>query len=302
MDLTTSELVDAGLDALVGERADLPDGIGDRIRAAAVARRRAVPVDDAVGAFTETAAQLLQLLDGLTPEEWERPTTVGGGVTVRELVLHLVGVERYVLGQLGRRPAFAAPGRDDHFPATSSAAADLAGADGTQVARTWWLEAMALVAACAELGPDHQVAYHHLGGSVRGMLVVRTFELWTHDDDIRRAIGAPRNDLDGDRLSLMSSALLDVLPFGLLLAGTTRPGKTMRIVLTGRGGGRTVDAPMMPGEPVGAVPDITIAASTLDLCRVAANRLSADEIDVVVDGDESLLEPVLVGAAAFAMD
>ena len=302
MDLTSTELIDVGLDALAGEPADLPDGIADRLRAAALERRRPLPTDDATAAFIETATQLLQLLDGLTPEEWERPTTVGGGVTARELVMHLVGVERYLLGQLGRRPAFSAPGRDDHFPATRAAAAELAGADGAQVARTWWLEAMALVAACAELGPDHEVAYHHLGGSVRGMLVVRTFELWTHDDDIRRAVGAPRNDLDADRLSLMSSALLDVLPFGLLLAGTTRPGKTMRIVLTGPGGGRSVDAPMMPGEPAGAVPDITIAASTLDLCRVASNRLSAAEIDVVVEGDRSLLEPVLVGAAAFAMD
>jgi uncharacterized protein (TIGR03083 family) len=248
-----------------------------------------------------TAVGLFELLDGLTDDEWERRTAVGGGVTVRELVLHLVGVERYLLGQLGRRGTVAAPRREDHFPVSTAAAADLAGADGAQVARAWWLEAMALVAACAELGPDHEVAYHHLGGSVRGMLVVRTFELWTHDDDIRRAVGAPRNDLDDERLSLMSGALLDVLPFGLALAGTVQPGRTARITLTGPGGGRTVDAPLAPGEAPG-VPDIVLEATALDLCRVAANRLPIDRIDVDVEGDRSLLEPVLVGATAFALD
>lgn len=310
MDLTRTELVDIGLDALTADPVELPLGMGDRVRDAAVARRRPtmhagwLTVDgelSAHGAFVTTAAELWQLLDTLSPEEWEQATEVAGGVTVRELVVHLVGVERYMLGQLGRRPGIDAPRRDDHFPVSSDVAADLAGADGRQLVQAWWAEALELLGACAEVGPDHEVAYHHLAGSVRGMLVTRTFELWTHDDDIRRAVGLPANDLDAPRLSLMSTALLNVLPFGLALAGTTRPGRTVRIELTGAGGGTGFDAPLAPGELPGA-PDLTIGASALDLCRLAANRLGIDRIDLRVEGDRSLLEPVLVGATAFALD
>ena len=104
---------------------------------------------------------------------------------------------------------------------------------------------MELIRACAEVGPDHEVTYHHLAGSVRGMLVIRTFELWTHDDDIRRAVGLPLNELDDTRLALMSTALTESLAVGMALTGTTRPGRTVRIDVTGSGGGRSFDVALV---------------------------------------------------------
>jgi len=153
---------------------------------------------------------------------------------------------------------------------------------------------------CSELDPQHEVAYHHLGGTVRGMLVVRTFELWTHDDDIRRAVNRPAHPLDGERLRLMSSELMSVLNLGMLLSDTTQPGRSARFNLMGTGGG-SYDVPLAPGEIAGAA-DITITTTALDICRLASNRLPADLIDLAVDGDRSLLEPILVGAGAFACD
>jgi hypothetical protein len=132
------------------------------------------------------------------------------------------------------------------------------------------------------------------------MLVVRTFEVWTHDDDIRRAIDRPPNPLDGDRLALMSSDLMNVLNLGMALSRTTQPGRTARFDLMGAGGG-TYDVALSPGEIAG-LPDITITTTALDLCRLASNRLSLDLLDLAVDGDRSLLEPILVGATAFAAD
>jgi hypothetical protein len=132
------------------------------------------------------------------------------------------------------------------------------------------------------------------------MLVVRTFELWTHDDDIRRAVNRPPNLLDDARLALMSSDLMNVLNLGMALSGTTQPGRSARINITGSGGA-TYDVALAPGETAG-LPDITITTSALDLCRLAANRLTADLLDIDVEGDRSLLEPILVGATAFAAD
>jgi uncharacterized protein (TIGR03083 family) len=310
MDLTTSGLVEIGIDAATAEAANLPSSLRARVLGAAQAEGRPTMHPGwadgrsevtAHGAFITTAAELCRLLGSLTDEDWARPTQVHGHASVRDLVLHLVGVERYMLGQLGRREPVIAPTPADHFPALRQAAADIEGADSSHVARSWWLAALDLVGATGELGPDQPITYHDLLGGVRGMLVIRTFELWTHDDDIRRAVALPPNPLDDARLSLMSSTLLGVLPYGMARAGTTRRGRTVRIDLTGPGGGTSFLSSLSPEDEPGE-PDLVIETTALDLCRVASNRLSIGALDVRVDGDRSLVEPVLVGAGAFAMD
>jgi uncharacterized protein (TIGR03083 family) len=309
MDLNLSELLDVGFDVLADGDTDVPRGLDDRVLTAALAQPRAAmhPAwvgDDpgaltSLGALSRTAAGLSRLLDSLDPADWARTTNVQGA-TVHDLVVHLVGVERYMLGQLGRREPADAPRRADHFEVTSGLAADLVAADSTRLARMWWLEVLAFIGALGELGPDHHVAYHHLAGGVRGLASVRTFELWTHDDDIRRATGRPLNPLDGERLSLMSSSLLGVLAGGMALSGTMQPGRTARIIVTGAGT-RTYDLALALGETAGT-PDITITVDALDLCRLASNRVALGDLAAEVEGDRSLLEPVLVGATAFAMD
>jgi hypothetical protein len=212
-----------------------------------------------------------------------------------------VGVERYVLGQLGRAPNLHAPRREDHYPMSQAATADLIGAGPAELSRAWWLEVMKLIGACGELGPDQTVAYHHLSGSVRGLLVVRTFELWTHDEDIRAATGQPPNELDAARLALMGGKLMELLPLGMSMTGTTRPGRTATIRLRGPNGTLSYAVPLdLAGSP--GPPDVVVSTSALDICRLAANRLSVGELAVEVEGDGSLLEPLLVGATAFSMD
>lgn len=254
---------------------------------------------NAFTAFMRTAAELAELLGDLAPEEWELVTTTPAG-SVRDLAIHLVGVERYALGQLGRRPPLHAPTREDHFPVSRSAAHDTAGLTNDEVARAWWLEAMEVVRACGELGPSERLVFHHLPVSVRGFLIVRTFELWTHGEDIRRASQRARNLLDADRLALMSGGLVDVLAFGMAISGTEQPGRTARITLTGAGG-KTFDVALAVGEPVGT-PDTTVTMSTLDLCRIAARQLPISAAGIDVRGDRSIVEPMLVGAQAFAAD
>ena len=298
MDLSTNDLIAVGLDALEAEASALPPGLRSSVLAAAPSRPTAAELTP-LSAFITTAAEVGRLLDELTPDEWAAPTAVQGSV-VRDLVAHLVGVERYVHGQLGRGPVLDAPQREDHYPTARSAAADLADSSTVELAGAWWREVMRSVAICAELGADLPVAFHHLSGSIRGLLIVRIFELWTHDEDIRRATGRPPNRLDADRLTLMSSELIQLLPHGMALPDTARPGRTARMHLTGAGGG-TFDVALAPDEIAG-LPDVTITTDVLDLCRLAANRVTIEGLAVDVDGDRSLVEPVLVGAGAFALD
>ena len=302
-DPTTEALVELALDVLADDDAAVPARVGTRLleRTGAV-RANGWDTGEATNAlavFIRTAAELSALLDGLDADDWLRSTRVQGE-SVAELVQHLVGMERYALGQLGQRAAFDAPRPEDHHPATLHAARDVAGAPGPVLAAAWWAEAMRLFRAAGELGPEHAVLYHHLGGSLRGFLVVRTFELWSHDDDIRDATGRPPNELEDERLSLMTRELMGAFALGMALSGTAQPGRTARLVLTGAGGGQ-FDVSLAPGERAGE-PDITITTSALGLCRVASRRLAPGDLELTVGGDAALLEPVLVGVGAFALD
>lgn len=309
MNLSPQQLTEIGFDALDEGIASLPAGLMDRVLAAAVgARARPIHPEwsrlseaslTSHTAFLRTAAELAGLLGSLTPEEWAQPTGVAD-FSVSGLVVHLTGIERYVLGQLGSRTPLHAPRPQDHVPVARQATPDLVGAGPATVAGTWWQEVVTTIARTAELGPDAPVQFHHLAGDVAGLLVVRTFELWTHGDDIRRACGRPPDPLDDPRLSLMSRELMRMLPFGMALRGTTRPGRCARLNLSGPGGG-TYDLPLAPGEAIGT-PDVNITVEVIDLCRLAANRLAAGDLDLTVEGDRSLVEPVLVGATAFSFD
>jgi uncharacterized protein (TIGR03083 family) len=310
MDLNLNELLDVGFDVLTADDIDVPPDLGDRVLTASLAQPRASMHADwdagndeltVLGALSRTAAELSALLDGLEPAEWTMPTKVQED-TVHGLVVHLVGVERYMLGQLGRRPEASAPTREEHSTVTRALAADMVGADSSRLARTWWLEVMELIGAIGEVGPDHAVSYHHLSSGARGMGVVRTFELWTHNEDIRRATDRGLSPLDEPRLALMSTSLLSSLGGGMALMGTAQPGRTARVHVTGAGPTtRTFNCALAYGETAGT-PDLTVTVDALDLCRLASNRVAIADLDAEVDGDRSLLEPMLVGATAFAMD
>ncbi len=312
MDLTPGELVEIGLDALEsGALSDGPElGLGlGRVLAAARASGRplrhpawAATAHDGLtplASFIRTAAELGDLLGELSADEWTCELPIPGG-TPAELVRHLVGIERYVLGQLGRAEQALAPRREDHYPVSHHLTGDLEGASPDQLARAWWLEVLAELSAAGELGPDQPVTFHHLPGTFQGLLVVRTFELWTHSDDIRRGTGRSLSRLDGSRLGLMSNQLMRALAAGMAISGTARPGRTAKIVLTGPGGGE-FELALAPAETPGE-PDLTLTTSALDLCRLAANRLPFSELRADIEGDRTLLEPILVGATAFASD
>ena len=309
MDLTSEQLLELSFDSAELPAVEMPVDLERRVLAAAADGLRPVrhaswsAVDgaaiSALDAFVKTASEFGTLLDTLEPDEWSRRTHLVD-VTVRDLVAHLVGVERYVLGQYGRMPALDAPTRDDHWPVTAVAAADVADAPPAVLVRTWWQEVLRVIAAVGEVGPEYASVYHHLAGSTRGLAVVRTFELWTHGDDIRMATFRPLDQLDDARLSLMVGSLMHALPLGLQLSGRPQEGRTARIELTGSGGG-TFDVPLGVGWEAGE-PDVTLRAEAIRFCRLASNRLTPDDLGMEVGGDASLVEPILVGATAFSAD
>lgn len=102
---------------------------------------------------------------------------------------------------------------------------------------------------------------HGLRLPLGALLIVRAFELWTHENDIRRVAGLPASVPDAPTLRLMTDLAARLLPHAASLTGLDEP-TSLRLVLTGPGGGAW---DVMIGEdPPGAVP-IRIVADAAGL-------------------------------------
>jgi hypothetical protein len=95
----------------------------------------------------------------------------------------------------------------------------------------------------------------------------------------------------------MSSLAVRSTRLGLALAGHDHSDRTVRIVLTGDGGGTWV---IGYGTNPPADPDTTFIVDAVEFCRMAAQRLSIDALAIDVDGDRSFADDVCVGARVFA--
>ena len=308
---------DAAIAALPAPR---PTGRDDELLAAAMGRRprgRATEPGpderiDEVESFRRTVAEIDASLATLDSSGWLAPVPTYG--RVRDLVAHLIGIEAYVGAQLGLGPA----------PTPAALAADLVGLTEALVAasrfistdtllHTWRARTTAVLAAVVAptVDLDAPAQWHGQAVRVRDLLVIRTFELWTHTDDVRTAVGATLTTPDGGRLLLMTGLALHLLPTGIDRVGRAHPRRTARVVLTGAGGGAwTVPLGAVTAAPITtapittdeAAPDVLLVADATDFCRVAANRLRADDLVAHVEGDPALAEAVLTGSAAFALD
>jgi uncharacterized protein (TIGR03083 family) len=247
--------------------------------------------------FDRTVADLDRLLGSLTAAEWNAPAHPDHG-RVRDLVAHLVGVERLVLRWLEADES--APELADHVAATRPVVAELADTQPREVARQWYEAARAVAAAAAGGDPARAVRFHDITLSMDVLLVMRTFELWAHATDVCLATGRPVLQLDSERMTTLSAELMRAIPVALAYRGSTAPGRSARFVLTGPAGG-SYTVPLAPETPA-AEPGVTIVTDPVDLCRVAARRLDPAELDVTIDGDHRLAEIVLASVGALARD
>ncbi len=281
-------------------------GLPSELRAGTLARAMSGrppgrPVDAArpclpAVAFDRTVADLDDLLHSLADSEWDASAHAEHG-RVRDLVAHLVGVERLVLRWLD--PDDTVPNLPDHVAATRPVVAELAGADPRDVARQWHEAARAVAAAAAGDG-GRPVVFHDLTISVDQLLVTRTGELWAHAIDICAATGRPLPRLDMERMAMLCNELMAAVPLAMAYRGATAPGRAARVVLTGPAGG-TFTVPLALA-PQAADPEVTIVTDAVDFCRVAVRRLRPDQLDAAIEGDRALADLVLTSIDALARD
>jgi uncharacterized protein (TIGR03083 family) len=303
------ELADATLSLAESVATAPPQGLKHQVLTSARARRLPgrpshppEPISPAE-AFARSIEDLRTLLASLTPQEWDLVAHEEHG-RVRDLTAHLAGVERLNLRWLD--PDDEVPPLPDHVASTRDVVAALADEGPAEVLRQWHESALAMLAAASAYDEQRVIPFHDIAVTVAGLLTTRTFELWAHGMDIAAATGRPLPTLDEARMLLMSSRLMAALPRALAYRGVPPVQRTVRFVLTGAAGGcyDVLLDPDPPEPPRSTDPETgaVIVADVVDLCRVAAARLSPDDLGREVTGDVALAELVLANVGAFARD
>ena len=282
------------------QRTALPDGLRDRVLAASLRIRaagRPEPVAAEISpaeAFSRAADAFYGMLGVLAEEDWGRLAL--RGLDVQGLVGHLTGVEEDVHRALAGDLQVALA---SHVGSTQPAADRQAGRPPAQTRAEWRRAAdrtLDLVQAVGDTGAE--VAVHGMRLPLGTLLVIRAFELWIHDNDIRQAVGLPPMVPDPSTLSMMTQAAARLLPHAVARSGLSEP-TSVHLVLTGPGGG-TWDIPIGHSPPAPA--PISIVADAVGFCQLVANRATPDRLSLHITGDPDRAAIVLAAASTLALD
>jgi Sigma-70, region 4 len=193
------------------------------------------------------------------------------------------GVEDDAQRCLAGDPAVAAAG---HVASTQAAAARQAGRPAA-ASHAEWRHAvhrtLGLVQARTDL--DAEVAVHGMRLPLNVLLVVRAFEIWVHDNDIRGVAGLPPAVPDPPTLHLMTDLAARLLPRAAAASGVPGP-VAVHLVLTGPGGG-TWDVTLDAG-PRGTQPDpvpLRIVTDAVGFCQLVASRARPADLELDIAGD-----------------
>ena len=274
-----------------------PAGLRERVMTASL---RARPVDQVIPpiprispaeAFGRATDAFYALLCALNEPDWR--LHVLRDLDVQGLAGHLIGVEDDVQRALSGDPVQA-----DHVTSTQPAADRQAGRPAAATRADWRRAADRTLEMVRGADVDAAVTVWGIPLPLGAVLVARAFELWTHENDIRRVAGLRASVPDASTLRLMTELATGMLPFAALLTGLPGP-INLRLVLTGPGGG-TFDVAIGGDAPEPA--SITIVTGVVDFCRLAANRASPADLDLYVTGDRDRAPGVLAATSALALD
>jgi uncharacterized protein (TIGR03083 family) len=286
----TSEDLPPEIGALLGSLTELtPPNDASSVIEAALAARSAQPVqlpptDNEAAAFTRAVDDVQRTLALLTGDDWGRPAVNGLGVG--ELVGHLIGTQLSMAAELGLGGQISES--VEHIKATREAIAAGAASSPTDAADEFARVSNVLTTHFSQLDTNGLAAQSRFGAiaaDIRFLLVVRVFELWTHDNDLRRAVGLDRVEPDADRLWMMTRAVMPVVD--------RIGGDRLRIVLTGAGGGVW---------PASDDEIAEIAVDSVAFCRRVANRLPIGDLEADITGDLAAANDTLSALAGLALD
>jgi uncharacterized protein (TIGR03083 family) len=261
-----------------------------------------------IGLLEAVWADVAELCDGLTLEEWALPTDCPGW-SVHDNVAHMIGTERMLAGeQPGAEVAGAVDAphvRNDIGRANEQWIAAYRRWDGDKLFNEFRAVTARRLDALRALSPDDwdREGFTPEGpGPYRRFMEIRVFDCWYHDQDIRETLGRP-GFLEGPVADL-ALARIPAKGLGYVVGkkAAAPPGTT--IVFDVAGSPAIIAAIAVPPEGravlLDAVPDDVTARIVTDrrtFARLAGGRWTGEEAfargGVYVEGDQELGTRVL---------
>jgi len=245
-----------------------------------------------VDAWHESAQAVL----GLEPDDWDAPTDLPGW-TARDVLAHLVHLERVLVeGETQRIGGAQVP--SDY---TNAGVDALRGVPVEQLRADLRDLVARRAETLAEL-PDPQARAEPTPAGVEWTWDValrnRAIDLWTHEQDIRRATGLP-GGLDSLGAHVTTASFGAALPFVLGRRAGAPAGSVVRWHVTGP---VALDSTIGIGEdgrarPTDATADVTLTMDTEAFTVLAGGRRGPEDVEVAIDGDTELGRRVLAAMA-----
>lgn len=245
-----------------------------------------------VAAWRRSAEAVL----GLEPEDWDVPTDLPGW-SAKDVLAHLVHLERVMVeGETDVIGGGSVPA--DY---TNAGVEALRGVPVEQL-RADLSDLVARRAQTLDELPDPQAPAVNTPAGVEWTWEValrnRVIDLWSHEQDIRRATGLP-GGLDSLGAQVTVATFAAALPYVLGRGAQAPAGSVVRWIVTGP---VPLDTTVGVGDdgrarPSDAAPAATLRMDTETFAILGAGRRGPGELEVGVDGDRELGARVL-GAMA----
>jgi uncharacterized protein (TIGR03083 family) len=257
-----------------------------------------------IDAWTQSIEAISELVSSLTEGEWNRRTECPGW-SVRDVVSHVIGLECEALGD--PRPIHTLPRDLYHVTDETSRYMEVqvdVRRHHTGPEMTGELE-YTIIRRSRQLRNEKRKADAETSHPVFGkmplasMLLMRVFDVWVHEQDVRRALGQPGN-LDTAAALITRDQLLAGLPKvvakhagapkrSAVVFDVTGPVEFLRTVRVDENGRGTVSASPSLG------PLVTFTLDWETYVRLACGRVRPKRVmdQIKVDGDADLGDRIL---------
>jgi uncharacterized protein (TIGR03083 family) len=257
-----------------------------------------------IASMAEVWGSLAESCQDLDPSAWELPTDCPGW-SVRDQVSHLIGIERTLLGDRAPDAVSPVPAHVNNAMGELNEAwvAERRSVRGPEVlAEFVMVTDRRLEALRAMSNRDFDVVGWSPIGDVpyRDFMVLRVFDSWIHEQDIRRAVGRPGGR--GGLGEVIALARMDqLMPY--IVGRQVKPREGTTVVLRigeplpqstaiAMGAKRAESLVEMPARPT-----VVIGLDGADYWRLGCGRISPEEAlrsaSVSLEGDEALGRQVI---------
>ena len=235
---------------------------------------------DVIADLTAEAAEVDQLLDGLSEQDWQRPTPAPGW-TVTDQVAHLAFIFRLAGTAAADAQTFQAMTAEvsaQNFEAVVNGALEEFRHDPPEVLRgRWRVERDAAIKALAAAPPDRPVPWLVRPLPPAVLASAGIMETFAHGQDIADALGKQRTRTD--RLWHLAWFATLTWDFGYQARGEQAPEVQFRYELTAPEGGTWEFGP--------ANAEQRITGPAEDFCLLVTRRRHRDDLAVTATGEHA---------------